>query len=184
MEDRRILQLLFARAEQALEELAKKYGNGLLRLCRNILGNNENAQECVNDTYLALWNAIPPARPDPLSAYIYRVSRNIALKRLRQETAQKRGGGYGVSLDELCGCVADRRASDMLDAWLLGQAISAFLAEESRENRVLFLRRYWFGDSIRDAAQAVGLSENTASVRLSRIRNKLRDYLIREGYYL
>lgn len=184
MEDSRIIQLLFARAERALDALAKKFGDGLLRLCRNILGNNEDALECVNDTYLALWNAIPPATPDPLSAFIYRIGRNLALKRLRWETAQKRSSGYDVSLDELAGCVADRRASDALDARLLGQAISTFLDRQSQENRILFLRRYWFGDSVREAARAVGIPENTAHVRLGRLRSKLKDYLIGEGYYL
>lgn len=184
MEDRAIISLLFARAEQALTELAKKFGSGLHRLAKNITGSEEDAQECVNDTYLALWNAIPPACPDPLSAYAYRTGRNIALKRHRGNTAAKRGNSYDLSLDELAGCVADYTASESLDARLLGDAISRFLAEESKENRILFLRRYWFGDSVRDAAKAVALNENAASVRLSRLRNKLKDFLIREGYYL
>lgn len=184
MEDRAIIRLLFDRAERALTELAKKYGRGLHRLAKNITGSDEDAAECVNDTYLALWNAIPPAQPDPLSAYTYRTGRNIALKRHRANTAGKRWEGYELSLDELAGCIADHRASDILDARLLGDAISRFLREESRENRVLFLRRYWFGDSVRDAARAVGLEENAAGVRLSRIRSRLKEFLIKEGYYI
>lgn len=184
MEDRKILQLLLDRAENAIEALAKKFGNGLLRLARNILGCEEDARECVNDTYLALWNTIPPAQPDPLSAYTYRTGRNIALKRHRSNTAAKRNGGYDLSLDELAGCVADRSASEALDARLLGSAISAFLDAQTKENRVLFLRRYWFGDSVKEAAKALGFAENAASVRLSRMRSKLKDYLIEEGYYL
>lgn len=184
MEDRAIIRLLFDRAERALMELAKKFGQGLHRLAKNITGSDEDATECVNDTYLALWNAIPPARPDPLSAYTYRTGRNIALKRHRSNTAGKRFQGYDLSLDELAGCVADHRAADILDARLLGDAISRFLAEEAQDNRILFLRRYWFGDSVRDAAKAVGLAENAAGVRLSRMRSRLKDFLIREGYYL
>ncbi len=179
-----IVKLLLARAEQALTELAKKFGRGLHRLAKNITGSDEDAAECVNDTYLALWNAIPPAEPDPLSAYAYRTGRNIALKRHRGNRAEKRFEGYELSLEELAGCVADRTASDILDARLLGAAISRFLAEEPRDNRVLFLRRYWFGDSVRDAAKAAGLSENAAGVRLSRLRSRLKEFLLQEGYYL
>ncbi len=184
MEDRLIIQLLFARAERALTELAKKFGRGLHRLAKNITGSDEDAAECVNDTYLALWNAIPPAEPDPLSAYAYRTGRNIALNRHRRNTADKRFDGYMFSLDELAGCVADCTAAQTLDARLLGWAISRFLAAEARDNRVLFLRRYWFGDSVRDAAAAIGIPENAAGVRLSRMRSKLKDFLIQEGYYL
>lgn len=184
MDDRTIIRLLFERAERALAELAKKFGAGLHQLAKNITGSDEDAKECVNDTYLALWNAIPPAQPDPLSAYIYRTGRNIALKRHRSNIAAKRWNGYEFSLDELAGCVADLSASEALDARLLGKAISRVLAEESQENRVLFLRRYWFGDSVRDAAKAIALNENAANVRLSRLRNKLKDFLIKEGYYL
>ena len=184
MEDHAIIRLLFDRAEHALTELAKKFGHGLHRLAKNITGNEEDASECVNDTYLALWNAIPPAQPDPLSAYVYRIGRNLALKRHRSNTADKRYDSYGLSMDELAGCVADRTASETLDARLLGYAISCFLREETPQNRVLFLRRYWFGDSVRDAARAAGLSENAAGVRLSRLRGKLKDFLIQEGYYL
>lgn len=184
MEDKRIIALLFQRAESALDALAKKFGKGLLTLARNIVGMEEDAKECVNDTYLALWNAIPPEEPDPLAAYTYRVGRNIALKRLRSNTAQKRFGGYDLSIDELAGCVADRTAADTLDARLLGAAIGAFLDTQTRENRVLFLRRYWFGDSVKEAARALGLSENVASVRLNRMRGRLREHLVKEGYYL
>lgn len=184
MEDKRIIALLFQRAESALDALAKKFGKGLLAMARNIVGLEEDAKECVNDTYLALWNAIPPEEPDPLAAYTYRVGRNIALKRLRGNTAQKRFGGYDLSMDELAGCVADRTASEALDARLLGAAIGRFLEKQTKENRTLFLRRYWFGDSVRDAAQALGLSQNAAAVRLNRMRSKLREHLIKEGYYL
>ena len=181
MEDRAIISLLFARAEQALTELAKKFGSGLHRLAKNITGSEEDAQECVNDTYLALWNAIPPACPDPLSAYAYRTGRNIALKRHRGNTAAKRGNSYDLSLDELAGCVADYTASESLDARLLGDAISRFLTEESRENRVLFLRRYWFADSYAEIAARMGLSEKAVSSRLTRLRKQLRRFLTEKG---
>ena len=184
MNDRHILALLLKRSEHALKAMASTFGPRLSAIATNILGDRRDAEECVNDTYLALWNAIPPAEPDPLSAYAFRTGRNIALKRLRDDSAQKRDSRYDLSLEELSGCVADKRAADALDARMLGAAINAFLSRQSAENRSLFLRRYWFGDSVREAARALGLTENAASVRLNRMRGNLRSFLIKEGYYI
>ena len=180
MEDRQILRLFLARAEGAIEALAAKLGRRLHATAMNILSDPQDAEECVNDTYLALWNTIPPAQSDPLSAYACRVCRNTALKRLRRENAQKRSA-YEVSLDELAGCIPDKTAG-ILDARELGQAIDRYLATLSKENRILFLRRYWFGDSIRDLTRLMGIRENALSVRLSRIRAGLKEHLSKEGY--
>jgi RNA polymerase sigma-70 factor (ECF subfamily) len=182
MEDRQILKLFLARAEGAIDALANALGKQLHAMAKNILSDPQDAEECVNDTYLALWDAIPPAEPDPLSAYAFRVCRNTALKRLRSKTAQKRSG-YEVSLEELAECIPDASA-DTLDARELGRAINHYLATLSKENRILFLRRYWFGDSIPALAQLLGIRENTASVRLSRIRAGLKFHLSKEGYDL
>lgn len=183
MEDTRILELLWARVESALEALAEKFGERLYQTAMNILGCRQDAQECVNDTYFALWNAIPPERPEPLAGYVHRVGRNTALKRLRHDTAQKRDGTYDLSLEELSGCIPGGSLEEAWDAVYLGQCIDRFLDTLSRENRVLFLRRYWFGDAVKDISQALGLTENTTSVRLSRLRDKLRNYLMKEGYF-
>lgn len=182
MDDKQILELLFARAEEALQALQQNFHGGLIRLARNILRSLEDAEEAVSDTYLALWHAIPPAEPEPLTPYVYRTGRNIALKRLRHQTAQKRSG-YEVSLDELAECLAGPSLDELLDARALGRAMDRWLDTQSRENRMIFLRRYWFGDSVQDIAAMTGLRENAVSVRLNRLRQKLKDYLTKEGFY-
>ena len=182
MDDRHIISLFLARAEGAIDALASKFGHVLHRICYNILGSAEDAEECVSDTYLAVWNAIPPAEPDPLGAYIYKIGRNTALKRLRSRTAQKRSA-YEVSLEELAGCIPDNTTGDTLDGRELGRAIDRWLATQSPESRALFLRRYWFGDSVKDLAKVFGATENALSVRLSRLRAALKQHLTEEGYF-
>lgn len=182
MEDKKIVALLWQRAESALDALAEKFGKGLLALARNFLPDRRDAEEAVSDTYLALWHAIPPAKPDPLPPYVYRVGRNTALNRLRRDTAQKRSG-YEVSLDELSGSLSGPSLEAQVEARDLGQAIDAFLDTQSQSTRIIFLRRYWFGDSVKDIAKLLGLTESAVSVRLLRTREKLKDYLTEEGYY-
>lgn len=178
--DQRILKLLWDRQERGLEEMAAAYGQRLYGIAYNILGNRHDAEECVNDTYLALWNTIPPQRPNPLIAYACRVGRNIALNRLRSDSAQKRSSGYDLSLEELAGCIPGASMEQVMDGRILGQSINKFLASLSKENRILFLRRYYFGDSVKKIAGSLSMSENTVSVRLNRIRAKLRKFLEKE----
>ena len=182
MEDKKIIALLWQRAEEALDALAKKFGKGLLALARNILPDLRDAEEAVSDTYLALWNAIPPAKPNPLPPYIYRVGRNTALNRLRRDSAQKRSA-FEVSLEELSGSIAGPSLEGRLEARILGQAIDTFLDTQSRTTRIIFLRRYWFGDTVKDISRMLAMTENAVSVRLLRTREKLKDYLAKEGYY-
>ena len=183
MEDRHIIELLFARAESAIDALAIKFGKRLLSLSLNILHSYQDAEECVNDTYLVLWNNIPPERPDPLSAYTYRIGRNTALKKLRSNTTQKRNSCYDLSLDELAECIADDALWDTLDARQLGRCIDQFLSKQTYENRSIFIKRYWYGDSVKQIAKDTGIQEGTVSVRLNRIRSALRYYLNKEGYF-
>lgn len=182
MEDKQIIALLCRRAEQALAALEQKYGRLLHRLAANILGDPEDAAECVNDTYLALWNTIPPENPDPLSAYACRVGKNIALTRLRHERAQKRFCQYDVSLDELAQTLPGGTLEDTIDSRELGRAIDRFLDTLPAQSRRIFLRRYWFGDSVKDLAKAEGLTPNALSVRLARLRGQLKQYLYKEGF--
>lgn len=182
MEDKRIFQLLWQRAEHAIEAMTKHYGPRLYRTAMNILGRHEDAEESVNDTYLAVWNAIPPETPEPLAGYVYKTGRNLALKRLRHDTAQKRRRDYDLSLEELEGCLAGASLQDEIDARLLGRAIDRFLDTLPAQSRILFLRRYWFGDSVKDIAKDRGMSQNAVSVSLSRTREKLRSYLMKEGF--
>lgn len=184
MDDRHIIQLLFDRAEAAIDALARRFGPRLYAIAMNILCSSRDAEECVNDTYLALWNAIPPAQPDPLCAYTYRIGRNTALKKLRDNTAQVRNSAYDLSLDELADCIADDSLWETLDARELGRSIDRFLATQSRENRVIFLRRYWFGDSVKAIARALDMKEGAVSVRLNRLRSALKDHLSKEGFEL
>ena len=182
MEDREIIHLFFARDESALRALAQKYGRRLLTTARNILGSTTDAEESVNDTYLALWEAIPPREPNPLSGFVYKTGRNQALKRLRHRTADKRDSQYDLSLEELDGCIPTRCLEEDFEAKLLGQAIDRFLDTISRDSRILFLRRYWFGDSVKNLARHFSMTENAVSVRLNRTRNQLKTYLLKEGF--
>lgn len=184
MEDKQIIDGLWSRTEAAIDALRQKYGKNLHRLAVNILGNRLDAEEAVSDTYLALWNAIPPARPDPLSAFIYKVGKNTALKHLRRRSAEKRSSHYDLALDELAQILPAGTLEETLDARELGRALNSFLDTLDPSGRSLFVRRYWFGDSIRELSRSTGIRENLLSVRLHRIRSKLKDYLNKEGFWL
>lgn len=182
MEEKEILSLLWQRHEEAITALQALYGHRLQRLARNLLPTDTDAQECVNDTYLALWNTIPPQRPEPLAPYALRICKNIAINRLRHITAQKRSG-YEIALDELSEAIGSDNLEQALSAQELGRAIGSFLDALRREDRFIFLRRHWYGDSVQSIAQQLGKSESSVSVRLHRIRSKLKTYLIKEGLY-
>ena len=176
MDDREIIRLFFDRSERAVEALAEKYGALLHRIAQNILGSGEDARECVNDAYLGVWNAIPPQEPEPLCAFVCAVVRNQALKRCRAAGTRKRGG-YHRSLEELAEVLPAPGVEEQFSARETGREIDRYLEALSEENRALFLRRYWFGDSVRELGQAFGLSENAVSARLSRLRTGLRRHL-------
>ena len=177
MDEQQLLQLLCDRSPGAPEALDQAYGKLLYRIAHNILGDHHLAEECVNDAILALWNAIPPNRPEPLISYACGVARNIALNRRREQP------GPTLSLEELADFIPAPCSLYDLDARELGRSINRFLGTLTRKNRNLFLRRYWFGDSVKELAAAFSMTENAVSVRLSRIRDKLRDFLIKEGQY-
>lgn len=183
MEDKKIIRLLFARAENAISELSTRFGKQLHRIAFNILNNQQDAEECTNDTYFALWNAIPPVSPDPLTPYVYRTGRNTALKRLHRDTAKKRDSRYDVSLEELNDCLPGDDVEQIIDAKELGHAMDKFLASKSKETRYIFIRRYWYGDSVAEIAKELKMQENAVYVRLNRIRNSMKDYLMKEGYH-
>ncbi len=182
MEDAGIVELLFARSERAVEELAGKYGAGCRRIAGNILGDDRDAEECVNDTYLGVWNAVPPKRPDPLRAFVYRVARNLAVKRYHRNSARKRGGGYDAVLDELEECLAGfPTLEDQLEARELSRLLDLFLDGLSERDRALFVRRYWYAEPVESLAKHFGATPNNIYVRLHRIRDRLRQYLLKEG---
>ena len=177
MEDEAMVALLWRRSPQAIEELDKKYGRLCRKLANNIVNSREDAEECVNDAYLGVWNAIPPARPHPLRAYLVKVVRNVAWKVCERRQAAKRSG-CTVALEELEGCLTDgKTVEDEVEARELARLIEAFLDTLTAKERVIFMRRYGFLDSYGEIARRVGISEKNVSVRLSRMRRKLQDYL-------
>lgn len=185
MQDSNIIALFFARSEQAIAELAAKYGKLCIRIADNILHNDQDAEECVNDAYLGVWNTIPPQKPNPLQAYICRIVRNIAITKYHANTAQKRNSYYDVALEELEYCLfSTETASSRLEAKELTHLLDRFLSSLDTRSRVMFVRRYWYADSVADIAEAFRMRPNSVSVQLSRIRGKLRKFLIQEGYLL
>ncbi len=184
-EDCKIVDLFYARNEQAIKELSEKYGQACLRLAENILRNRSDAEECVNDAYLALWNNIPPAKPDPLKAYLFRVVRNLSIAKFHANTAEKRNSHYDLVLDELEGVLpATVTLERELESEALAKHIDRFLDSLDKDSRVMFLCRYWRSDSLSEIAEKFGTNSHNVSVRLSRIREKLKKYLEKEGFEL
>ena len=181
MEDSKIISLFFERSEQAIRELDRKYGPVVKKTAANILNDRQDAEECVNDTYLRVWNSIPPHAPDPLVSYTCKIARNLAVNRYHANKAEKRGG-YDLILDEMQECIpSEANVETEYDAKELSAAINRFLAELKPEDRFLFVRRYWYADSIADIAAMTNGSPNRISVRLFRLREKLRRTLVKEG---
>lgn len=178
MEDEKIIELFFNRSEQAIEEVDKKYGKTCHNISYNILHNMLDAEECVNDAYLGAWNSIPPTRPNPLLTYICKMVRNLSLKRYEFNTAIKRNSTYDVAMEELESCLSSPNTiEDEIALKELTCIIEKFLDTLSVENRVIFLRRYWFSDTYSDIAARMGMTEKNVSVRLARVRQNLRNYL-------
>ena len=182
MKDESIIELFWSRSERAIAELAAKYGKLVMKIARGILGSKEDAEECSNDTYLGVWNTVPPTKPNSLSAYTARIARNCAVTRRKTNTAQKRGE-YDVALDELYDTLAaEDSPEDELAASELARLIDEFLDGEKGIDRELFVRRYYLAEPLFDIACDTGLTKERISVRLTRQRERLRKYLEKEGY--
>ena len=185
IDDEKIIELFFERSEQAIRELDIKYGKICHNLSYNIVNSRQDAEECVNDAYLGAWNAIPPVKPDPLLTYICKIVRNISLNLYHRKEAAKRSSHYTIAMEEIEACIAATNAVEAeIEAVELAHIIEGFLDTLTVENRVLFMRRYWFSDSCRDIAGLMGLTEKNVSVRLTRIREKLRQYLIEREVFI
>jgi RNA polymerase sigma-70 factor (ECF subfamily) len=184
MDDATIVQLYWDRDEQAIPVTAVKYGNYCTAIAKNILGNNEDAEECVNDTYLNAWNAMPPHRPSVLSTFLGKITRNLSYNRYKHNTADKRGGGELIAvLDELADCVSGTDDTEQeLNRQELVRAINEFLGTLSRDKRSIFICRYWYTDSISEIAKRHGMKEGAVSMTLSRLRANLHDYLLERGF--
>lgn len=186
MTDEKIVELYWNRDETAIAKTQEKYSRYLTKIAYNILTDMEDSLECVNDTYFHAWKSIPPHRPQFLSTYLAKLTRRAAIDILRKKNRDKRiPSEYTFSLSELEECVSDSHNIDTrLDAELLGTAINGYLQTISEEARNLFIGRYFFLDSLKDAARYCGMSETKAKSMLYRTRCGLKAYLEKEGYYI
>ena len=185
MDDEKIIEMFFERSEQAIKELDIKYGKLCHKLAYNILGNHFDAEECVNDAYLGVWNAIPPAKPNPLQAYICKIVRNTSLKLYYKQKAAKRSSMYEISMSEMEEILpSPNTVEDEIETRELAHIIDDFLETMTAENRVIFMLRYAYSETYADIAKRVGLTEKNVSVRLSRIRQKMKQYLIEREVFI
>ncbi len=183
MEDEKIVGLYFERDETAIAETSKKYGKYCYSIAMGILHQREDSEECVNDTYVSAWNAMPPHRPRSLSAFLGKLTRRISLKRLRSLSAEKRGGGeYTLALEELGECVpASERVEDRFDAQELAAHLSAFLRRLPEVERKVFVQRYFYLKPVKEIARSFHFSQSKVKSMLYRTRQKLRETLVKEG---
>ena len=182
LEDSRIIDLFFERSEQAIDELDSKYGKTVTATAANILSDRQDVEECRNDTYLAAWNSIPPQKPNPLVSYVCKIVRNLAIDRYHANKAEKRNGSFDLVIEEMEDCIpSEMNVETEYEAKELASAINRFLSNLSREDRFLFVRRYWYGDSVTDLAAMTDGNANRISVRLFRLREKLKNSLMKEG---
>ena len=184
MTDIQIIDLYWARNEQAIQETDLRYGKKLHSLADRIVQNFEDAQECVSDTYLKTWDTIPPTRPEYFFAYIAKICRNFALGVLDFKSAAKRKGEVVALTQEMEACIPDPQHERRLEGEELGEILNRFLESLSYDNRVIFLRRYWYLDTIAEIADRYGMSESKVKTSLHRTRTKLHGFLEKEGITL
>lgn len=184
MQDNEIIELYFARSEKAISETEKKYGGYLGSIAYSILRDRSDCEEVVNDCYLKTWNSIPPARPQSLKAYIGRIVRNLSLNAFDKQSAKKRGrGSVQTVLDELSEVIpSDDCAEDRLYEHELSKLLDRFLGGLDEKTRIVFVRRYWYLNGVKDIAKACKLSEGAVKMRLKRTREKLKEFLEQEGF--
>ena len=185
MEDKKIIDLYWERNQRAIPETSSKYGQMCTQIAENILSDKRDAEECVNDTYLGLWNAIPPTRPRSFSAFVAKITRNLAIKRTEFLYAQKRTANATVSFSELDGCVPQNSVEDeAINSQLIKACIEDFILGLPPQSRYIFLRRYFFFDSVSDIAVKLGIGESAVKSSLLRSRKKLKVILNKEEIYI
>ena len=185
MDDQKIVDLYWERSESAIKETQRKYGKYCHSIAYTILHSDEDAEECVNDTLLRAWGAIPPAKPSRLSTFLGKITRNLSLDRWEKNNAKKRSGPVELVLDELSECIPDADSMlDPTDKIALSDAINSFLEELPVQTRQIFMRRYWFMSSVKDIARDVDMSESAVKVSLMRTRNAFKAHLEKEGIVL
>ena len=182
MRDEEIIALFFERSEKAISAMQEKYGASCRRLSLGILGDERDAEECVSDAYLAVWNRVPPERPNPFSAFLYKILRNLSLKKYREKKAKKRSGAFEELLEELEDFLPSGETTESsVEQKELSRVIESFLDTLTPENRNVFLRRYWFAESYEQISKATGYSKSNVSMRLLRTKEKMRIYLTERG---
>lgn len=182
VEDSIIIALFNERSERAIRELDCKYGATVRKTAANILTDNRDVEECENDTYLGVWNTVPPQNPNPLISYVCKIARNLAIKKYYSNTAKKRNGNYDIVLDELEECIpSSTNVESQFEVKEISSAVSRFLNTISYEDRFCFIRRYWYMDSVSDISTIIHINSRQVSVRLFRVRKKLNEYLRSEG---
>lgn len=183
MEDRQIIDLYWQRNERAIRETDHKYGRYLKTVAMNILHDDEESKTALNDTYLKTWNSIPPQKPNLFLVWLSRITRALSIDRVRFLNRKKRSvSEYDISLSELEECIGENSTSKEYELGLLKDALNRFLCSYSEKNRNLFLCRYFYFDSLKEAASACGFSETAAKSQLFRMRSALKDYLEKEGF--
>lgn len=185
-DDNNIIKLFWERSEEAIVETSKKYSNYCYTIAYNILYNNEDAEECVNDTYLRAWNTIPPDRPNCLATFLGKITRNLSLNKYKYHKAAKRGFGQVESaISELEACIPASTDTELLfDELVLTEAINNFLGNQKKIKRIVFIQRYWYLMPIKEIAEQFNMSESKAKSMLFRTRNELKGYLEKEGVIL
>ncbi|MBE6706265.1 MAG: RNA polymerase sigma factor [Ruminococcaceae bacterium] len=184
MEDSKIIDLYFERSQSAIKETHEKYGHYCHTIAYNVLYSYEDAEECVNDTYLRAWKSIPPHRPSRLSAFLGKITRNLALDRYDSRTAKKRECPLELALEEISECVPDVSAERESDGGVLRDAINSFLASLPRRTRIIFMQRYWYLSSISEISASLGISESNVKVILMRTRKKFKEFLEKEEIFI
>lgn len=182
LDDSEIIDLFFKRSERAITELSSKYGRLCMTISMNILSQEQDAEECVNDSYLVAWNTIPPQKPNPLRSYICRIVRNQSINRWRYKNAKKRKSEYDLCLEELENVLsASGKIDDELNEKALVSYLEEFLDTLDPVNRMIFIRRFWFMDPYQAIAKRSGLREVTIRVRISRTKRSLKTFLVKKG---
>ncbi|MBQ3561877.1 MAG: sigma-70 family RNA polymerase sigma factor [Oscillospiraceae bacterium] len=184
MEDRKITEMFLERSEEAVAALAEKHGGFCKKIAFNILKNSEDAEECVNDAFLMVWNSVPPNRPEHIGIYAGKIARNLALNRLKYKTAEKRGGKQeDIAFSELEECIAAAGGVErQIDEKLFLSAVNDFLLSQPKEKRNIFIRRYWYLCSVSELSESYGISESKVKSLLFRMRNQLRKKLEEEDF--
>lgn len=181
MDDNKIIELFFAKNEDAIKRTDEAYGRRLFHLADSIVHNDQDAEESVSDTYLKAWDTIPPQRPRYFFAYIAKICRSFALKKLDWANAQKRKAEIVALTQEMESCIPDACRDMEIDAKELGRSLDAFLRTLAPGNQMVFLRRYWFGDTIAEIAERYSISQSAVQMRLNRTKKLLAMHLVKEG---